>query len=335
MHHKIYITLLGLLLSLHYVHCQYRLKSGQESSLEDRVQQLTELTIKRPVIKLNSAKFKEFVLSTPRNYSFIVMFTAMTPQRQCQICRLANDEFLLVANSFRYSQAYSNKLFFATVDFDEASDIFNVMKLNTAPTYMHFPMKGKPKSTDIMDVQRLGFSAEAIAKWIATRTVVQIIVYRPINYFVAVIIPMLLVLFGVFFYPNRNNFPFICNKTIWGLGALFFTLTMISGQMWNHIRGPPFIYNLPNGNFAYIHASSQGQVVLESYIVMILNGAMVLGMILMTESALQKGDVKKRQIFVAIGIGLVWIFFSLLLSIFKNKTPGYPYTSPLKLLIWQ
>lgn len=51
----------------------------------------------------------------------------------------------------------------------------------------------------------------------------------------------------------------------------------------------------------------------------------MLGMILMTEAASRKGDVKKRRIFAAIGAGLVAIFFSSLLSIFRNKVQGYPY----------
>ena len=40
------------------------------------------------------------------------------------------------------------------------------MKLNSAPVFMHFPAKGKPKKMDTMDVQRVGFGAEAIAKWV-------------------------------------------------------------------------------------------------------------------------------------------------------------------------
>lgn len=45
----------------------------------------------------------------------------------------------------------------------------------------------------------------------------------------------------------------------------------------------------------------------------------------MTEAAARKGDVKKRRIFAVIGLALVAIFFSLLLSIFRNKAQGYPY----------
>lgn len=52
------------------------------------------------------------------------------------------------------------------------------MRLNTAPVYMHFPPKGKPKPADTMDIQRVGFSAEAIAKWISERTDIQVILAK-------------------------------------------------------------------------------------------------------------------------------------------------------------
>ena len=79
---------------------------------------------KRSVVRLNTDKFKLFVKSTPRNYSMIVMFTAMAPARQCVICRHASEEFNIVANSYRYSQLFSNKVFFGVVDFDEGTEIF-------------------------------------------------------------------------------------------------------------------------------------------------------------------------------------------------------------------
>ena len=33
----------------------------------------------------------------------------------------------MVANSYRYSQHFSNKMFFAMVDFDEGPDVFQVL----------------------------------------------------------------------------------------------------------------------------------------------------------------------------------------------------------------
>ena len=138
----------------------------KKDALADKVSQLVDLSTKKSVIKLNGNKFRDFVKSAPRNYSIIVMFTALAANRQCAVCKQAADEYQLVANSYRYSQLFSNKLFFAMVDFDEGPDVFQSMKLNTAPVFMHFPAKGKPKKADNMDIQRVGFSAEAIAKWI-------------------------------------------------------------------------------------------------------------------------------------------------------------------------
>jgi oligosaccharyltransferase complex subunit gamma len=87
-----------------------------------------------------------------------------------------------VANSYRYSQLYSDQLFFGMVDFDEGPDVFQTLKLNTAPVFMHFPAKGKTKKQDNMDIQRTGFGADAIAKWVGERTDINIRVFRPPNY---------------------------------------------------------------------------------------------------------------------------------------------------------
>jgi oligosaccharyltransferase complex subunit gamma len=96
-----------------------------------------------------------------------------------------------VANSYRYSQLYSDSLFFAMVDFDEGPDVFQALKLNTAPVFMHFPAKGKAKKADNMDIQRSGFGADAIAKWVADRTDIHIRVFRPPNYTGASTVPYL------------------------------------------------------------------------------------------------------------------------------------------------
>lgn len=48
----------------------------------------------------------------------------------CILSREANNEYQILANSWRYSQQYSNKLFFAMVDFDEGPDVFNAVSTN-------------------------------------------------------------------------------------------------------------------------------------------------------------------------------------------------------------
>lgn len=96
-------------------------------TLNERYQDLIAATQKKSIIRITGSTFKEYVRTSPRNYSMIIMFNAMAPQRQCIICRIANEEYQIVANSFRYSQAYSHKLFFGLVDFDEGTDVFNIV----------------------------------------------------------------------------------------------------------------------------------------------------------------------------------------------------------------
>lgn len=301
-------------------------KEGSSLSISERVQRLTDLSNKRPVIRMNVDKFNEFVKGTPRNYSVVAMFTALSPQRGCSICGAANEEFTIVANSFRFnSQVYSNKLFFALVDFDEAGSIFQSMKLYTAPVFVHFPAKGKPQSQDKMDIQRFGVEAEAIARWINERTDVQIRVFRPPNYSGTMALIIVSVVVGGLLYLKRNNLEFLYNRHAWGLASLFIVFCMTSGQMWNQIRGPPVVQRTQTG-ISYIHRSSQGQLVVETYIVFLLSAAITLGMILVIEAGKGKSDIRKRRVMLVAGLGMFALFFGMILSIFKSKAHGYPYS---------
>lgn len=133
------------LISNHIIVFSHYTRHPQGQTLSERVQHLLDLNNKRSVLKFNGNRFRDLVKVAPRNYSVVIMFTAMAPGRQCVICRHAHDEYTIVANSYRYSQSYSNNLFFAMIDFDEGSDVFQMLRLNTAPVFMHFPAKGKPK----------------------------------------------------------------------------------------------------------------------------------------------------------------------------------------------
>jgi oligosaccharyltransferase complex subunit gamma len=137
---------------------------------------------------------------------------------------------------------------------------------------MHFPAKGGKKPSDTMDIQRVGISAEVIAKWIQERIPeMQIRVFRPPNYSGTIAMLMLVSFVGGFLYLRRNNLEFLYNKQLWGTLAVLFCFAMISGQMWNHIRSPPFVHKGQNGGVAYIHQGSQGQLMIETYIVMFLS----------------------------------------------------------------
>merc|ERR1712127_905770 len=197
------------------VECQK--KKSESSSLTDRYQQIMDLSSKRTVIRLNGNKYRDLVKSSPRNYSVVVMFTA-------------------------------------------------------------------------------------ISRWVGEQTEIQIRVLRPPNYSATIALVALFAVIGGLLYLRRNNLEFLYNKTMWAVLSLFLVFTMTSGQMWNHIRGPPFVHRTNTGNIAYVHGTSQGQFVLETYIVIGISALTVLGMILLTEAASGKGDIKKRRIMSVVGL---------------------------------
>ncbi|KAL4130818.1 hypothetical protein QTP88_008199 [Uroleucon formosanum] len=306
-------------------------REERPKSLDQKVQQLNDLYQKKFLVKFNGPKFKEFVKSPPRNYSVIMMFTAMASHRQCSICGHASDEFMIVANSYRYSHRLTESpLYFGIVDFDEGSDIFQLLRINTAPVFMHFPAKGKPKPLDTMDIQRVGFASEMIAKWIQERTDVQIRIFRPPNYSSTLALSILFAICSSFLYIRRNNMEMFFNKNLWGVFSVLFCLNMISGQMWNHIRGPPLMHRNQQGIITYIHNSSQGQFIVETYIIIILNTILVFGAVIMIDSHTKKTDSKTRKIMTVGGLALVVFLFSVILSIFKSKAHGYPYSFLIK-----
>nr|CAB3267381.1 tumor suppressor candidate 3 [Phallusia mammillata] len=311
--------------------CKPSASKTKQEVLNDRVKQLMEWSSRRTVIQMTGSKFSTYVKSKPRNYSMIVMFTALNPKRGCSVCQEANDEFTILANSYRFSPSYGNSLFFASVDFDDGPDTFQNLGLNSAPAFMHFPAKGKKKSGDTYDIQRLGYHADNLAKWLAERTEIVVRIFRPPNYTGTVVLVLLFSLAGGLLYVRRNSLEFLFNKNFWGSLAIFVILAMTSGQMWNHIRGPPYYHRNPQtGSISYIHGSSQGQLVAETHIVMVVNAAIVAGFVLLHEAHQPKNDMSKRKVMAVAGLILVAFFFSLLMSIFRQKYQGYPYSFLLR-----
>lgn len=52
--------------------------------------------------------------------------------------RQANEEYQVLANSWRYSSAFSNKLFFTIVDYDEGADVFQQVNVEYCKALLIF-----------------------------------------------------------------------------------------------------------------------------------------------------------------------------------------------------
>ncbi|ULU02836.1 hypothetical protein L3Y34_002434 [Caenorhabditis briggsae] len=320
---------------------------AQQQTLDEKVQNLADLTARQSIVKFNMDKWKNLVRMQPRNYSMIVMFTALSPGVNCPICKPAYDEFMIVANSHRYTSSESDrkKVFFGIVDYEDAPQIFQQMNLNTAPILYHFGAKlSAKKRPEQMDFQRQGFDADAIGRFVQDQTEVHIRVIRPPNYTAPVVIALFVSLLLGMLYVKRNSLDFLFNRTMWGFVCMAITFIFMSGQMWNHIRGPPFMITNPNTKEpSFIHGSTQFQLIAETYIVGILYALVAVGFICVNEAADQaNGKDKKNQqkkanplsslfsipanTLAIVGLVFICVFFSFLLSVFRSKYRGYPYS---------
>ncbi|KAL8584509.1 hypothetical protein ACOMHN_016830 [Nucella lapillus] len=241
-------------------------------TLDDRVKRLSELNDKDPVVRLKGDRFHRYVEAAPRNYSVIIMLTAWQSERKCPTCKEAQAEFEIVANSWRSSKEHSSQLFFALADVDEAPEVFHHLRLNMAPVFVHYPGKTTPKRTDIMDINRLGFAAEQIARFVAERTEILVPIVRPPNYRSLAAMTVLGVVVAALLYVKRDSLQLFSDPTGWAVSVLMMVVVMTSGQMWNFIQQPPLAHRDPRtGQTQYVFADFQDQFVLETYLVIFLH----------------------------------------------------------------
>lgn len=292
----------------------------------ERVQQLAKMSNKNPILRLDVNEFRDYVETFPRNYSFIVMFTAMGPHWMCSACRYASDELKIVAVKFRQSQEFPNKLFFAVVDYDDASVVFQKMGLDTAPNFIHFSPRGIFEVADTMNILSNGFSAKAIAKWIVQRTGIAIPVSHSLKYSRFYGPTIYFALTAWVLYWQFRNFGFFYVQAICVAGTIFLNLAMMFAQVWTRIRESRFVDKDGNGQSLYNDDSFLIQFLMETYTVIAFYVAAVCGLVILTEAVRRLKEASiKTKILTIFGLVLFVRFFSLVLSVSSVKIPRYPY----------
>merc|ERR1712071_626915 len=99
--------------------------------------------------------------------------------------------------------------------------------------------------------------------WVSERTGVSIDVVRPPSYAGLVIIMGIVGLITLMAFATGFNFSWLKSTKLWATLAIFIVLTMTSGQMWNHIRGPPPMGRGRGNRMAFIADGSQMQYIFD------------------------------------------------------------------------
>ncbi|GJJ77435.1 oligosaccharyltransferase complex subunit gamma [Entomortierella parvispora] len=283
------------------------------------------------VIELDSSSFEE-VLSMPRNYSIVVLFTAISPEFQCVPCKNFDPEYKLVASGWSKMKDKS-QLLFGSLDFKVGQAVFQKFGMTNAPSALYFPASsaesapaGTPPPHQRYDFGKSGFQAESFAGWLSARSGVPLAVKRPFD-FVGFALKLLGVLgFGAIghFMYNRAG-KILRNKYIWAAMSLFTIFVMISGHMWNQIRNPPYTMPGRDGRPGFIAQGFQNQFGMETQIIAMIYAVLCCSVISLISSVPRIEDPSKQRFAVWVWIAIFGIMFSMLMQFFRLKNPGYPF----------
>nr|CAG8478388.1 10406_t:CDS:2 [Entrophospora candida] len=296
-------------------------------TLESKVEKLNKETqINNGIVELDSRLYEEYT-GKPRNYSMIILLTAMEPRLNCKPCRDFEPEFQLVASSWLKTANDPSRLYFGVLDFRDGKEVYSKLKLNNAPSIYYFPPTTGPYGKEISEPDRYdfnkhGFLAEELAGYLSNNLGTRIRIQRPFDYlklFIAVFLLIGSLATIKLAYPYIKSF--IWNKNTWATVTLVVILLMISGHMWNHIRGPPYIIS-QNGHISYIAPGYSNQLGMESQIVAIIYGVCAFSVISLI-TAVPKINDKTKQRFT-LWMGVLVAVYSVLFSLFRLKNPGYP-----------
>lgn len=306
----------------------------EEVEFADRMLQLKEVCAEEGFVRFNKFYYEDFLKWSSRNYSFLLLFVGLGDPQRCESCQMAVDEFAILAKSFRLAHGFSNQLFLGVVDYDQTPEIFVRMVIRTIPsvalvTADHKLVAGKVVPQ--MNVPHLGFSAEAISKWLATTADVHVQIVRPTNYKPLYTLLTSILTLGALSWFGRKEWHRIArfwNSSLAGLVAMVFCLLMVSGHMFNRIHETPLFYQSEKG-IRVMSQDSSYQYVSETYLILAIYLCFGGCVIMMVEWGRGKNSVSNVQ--VAIALLLAVLLYSCIISSFKFKMNGYPFFSLLDL----
>jgi oligosaccharyltransferase complex subunit gamma len=250
-------------------------------SSHPKADKLRELTLNsdRGLIVLNAQTYKEYVMSHPRPYDIVILYT-LSPQRKCTLCERVFNEFIQVSDSFRDSNGFKpdmvsrkRAVFFAVLYYSEETiPIFKSLKfpsmtnlLYTTPQNIQFNNMGEPyiqydedyvisyneRSDKIYALKMMEFAnAKSQRKFPLKK--------NPIEFLIYFLLFVGLIFIG--FSAYKNFHPLIINPALWVVGSILVVIICEGGIVYNVLHSIPFAKYDRDGNIIeFIHTGQRSQ----------------------------------------------------------------------------
>ncbi|KAK8124570.1 uncharacterized protein PG998_000329 [Apiospora kogelbergensis] len=280
-------------------------------------------------VKLADSSYKKLTAS-PRDYSVAILLTAMDARFGCQLCREFQPEWELLSKSWlRGDKKAESRTIFGVLDFADGRDTFISLSLQTAPVLVFFPQR--LALTPFLASKVLPLSAEQVQAWIARHLPGRPhpAVKRPVNYVAwAVGVVSTLGIAGALAKAGPYILPIVQNRNAWAAISLIGILMFTSGHMFNQIRKVPYVAGDGHGGISYFSSGFQNQLGMETQIIAFIYGLLSFSAIALIMKVPRVADAKKQQVWVLLWSAILFLLYSFLLSIFRIKNGGYPFSLP-------
>jgi hypothetical protein len=262
------ITYLVLLLSVISV-----IKSHPKG---DKLRQLT-LSSDRGLIVLDAETYKEYVMSHPRPYDIVILYTL---SRKCTLCETVINEFIQVSDSFRDANGFKpdmisrkRAVFFAILYYsEETMHIFKELKFpsmtnilyttpqniqinNLGETYIEYNedyvISYNDKSDRIYALKMIEFANAKSQRKVPLKK-------NPIEYLIYFLLFVGAIFCGFSIYKNFK--PILLSPILWVSGSNLILIICMGGVVYNVLHGTPFARYDRDGNIVqFIHPEQRSQ----------------------------------------------------------------------------
>lgn len=282
---------------------------------------------KKSVIDVTNGNFEK-LLDGPRDYYIAVVLTATSSQVGCTLCRGFDPDYSTVANSWVQDHPENDGLFFAKADFnDNRRKVFDRYQIQQVPKlYLYRPTNDSTKlETGFIEYPfREGDNMQGLIDFIEQETGKKIDLKVPVNYEqLALTVVTLLITLAVTIKFRGTVLEISKSKILWSLASVVAILLLISGYMFNTIRGSPYMGY--SGPYDFFLEGQQNQYGIETNFVSSVYGVMAILCVVLITKIPSINNTKVRMIGVLVVSFALFVSYSVLFDIFSKKSPGYPF----------
>uniref|UniRef100_A0A5K3EWP1 Magnesium transporter protein 1 n=1 Tax=Mesocestoides corti TaxID=53468 RepID=A0A5K3EWP1_MESCO len=303
---------------LFFVFIRASTSRSHEKLLDDKLLEIINLPKKDGLIDLDLNIFERYVVSSPRNYSFV--FVVGTRVAKCEPCKPAMDSLSNIALQWQRDNMYSPKIFFGFIDFALSMELISLLEIATAPYVFHYGPLQPYGSYDKTNKPQVLTSPDMLAEWISKISNVKVKASKQLDFsaFAAGTVVILLV-------AIISKVKWLRNSKFLAVMSLMFICTMCSGCMWVSIHSMPFI-STQGGKVVYFIPENRAQLGFECLLVMLFYTMTSGGIVFLTNkcpSLRHRGFVYAGGI--VIGVVMSVLGFNQMAEYYSMKAGYLPY----------